>query len=117
GELHRAGGVVPEEDLLPRRAAILRAVHAARGVGAPDVPEHRDVDEIRIRRMHHDVADLPGVFKADLLPRTTGVSRLPHSVAVADVAANRILAAAYIYDVRIRRRDGDRADRAAEVAI
>ena len=46
-----------------------------------------------------------------------GVGRLPHAVAVRDVAADRLLAAADIDHVRVRLGDGDGADRAAEEAV
>ena len=67
--------------------------------------------------MDDDVGDLPRVAESHERPRLSAVGRLPHAVAVRDVAANRILAAADVDDVGRRRRDFDRADRPAEIFV
>src|SRR4029078_3997693 len=54
GEVDRARDVAAVEDPFPGRAAILRAVDAALAVGAEDVAQDRDIDEVGILRMDAD---------------------------------------------------------------
>src|SRR5262249_60007322 len=61
--------------------------------------------------------DLPGVLQAHVLPGLAGVGGLPDAGAVRDVAADGLLAAADVDDVRVRLADGDGADGAAEEAV
>jgi hypothetical protein len=67
--------------------------------------------------MDADAGDVPGVVEADVLPRPAGVGRFPDAVAVRDVAADGLLAAPDVDDVRVGLADGDGADRAAEEAV
>src|SRR5439155_7819018 len=64
-----------------------------------------------------DVADVLRLDESLKRPRLAAVGGLPHAVAMRDVAAQRILAAADVDDVRIRRRDLDGADRPAEIPV
>src|SRR5215813_2745549 len=65
-EVGDAGGVVAEEDLLPRLAAVVRAIDASVGTGTEHVPLRADVDEVRVLRMDAHARDLPRVGKADV---------------------------------------------------
>src|SRR3712207_8891573 len=51
-EVDRAGGVVAEEDLLPRAAAVARAVDPAVGGRLEDVAERGHVDDLRRSEEH-----------------------------------------------------------------
>ena len=117
GQVGRPGGVVAEEHLRPRLAAVLRAEDPALGVRPPHVPLRGHVHEVRIGRMHAHLRDLPRVVEPDVRPRLAAVGGLPHAVAVRHVAADREFTAAHVHHVGIRRGDADRADRAAEVAV
>src|SRR5947209_19257263 len=67
--------------------------------------------------MHDDVADLPRLLEAHVRPALPAVRRLPHTVAMRDIAAERILAAAYVHDIGCRRRDRNGADRPTEIPV
>ncbi len=116
-QINDAGGIVAKENLLPGFSAVVRPKDAALGIGRPDVAERGNVDAVGVRGVDHDVGDLTRGAESEEAPRLAAVGRLPHPVAVRDVAANRILAAAHIHDVRRGRRDGDRADGAAEILV
>ena len=100
-----------EQHLLPALAAVLRPEHAALRVRAVRMPDGRDVHDVRIRRVNADAPDLAAVGQADVRPGLAGVGRLVDPVARRQVAAQARLAHADVDDVRIRLRDGDRADR------
>ena len=61
---HGAGLVVDEQHLLPRLAAVLRAVDAAIGSPAERIADRRDVRDVGILRMDLQLADLPDVLQA-----------------------------------------------------
>ena len=79
--------------------------------------ERGDVDDVRVARMDDDAADLLRVVEADVRPRLPAVGRLVHAVALGDVGAHVGLAAADVDHVRIRRRHGQRADRADRLPV
>ena len=110
-DVDRAGGVVDEQHALPRLAAVGRAIDAARRVLAARVAHRRDEHAVGIARVDDDARDVPRVVEAEVRPRLAGVGRAIHAVAVGPVFAQVGLAAADVDDVRIGRRDRDRADR------
>ena len=117
-QVDRAAAVVAIEHLLPGLAAILRAIHASIRVWPIRMPEHRRIDEIRIGRVHTNLADHFGVAKADVRPRLAGIGGLVNAVALNDVAAEARLPHADVDDVRVRGRDCQRAHRGgAEVVV
>src|SRR5688572_25050058 len=67
--------------------------------------------------MHADARDVPRVGEADVLPGLSGIERLPHAVAMGDVAAHGLLTGADVNDVGIGLGDGDRADGPAEEPV
>src|SRR5204863_9517387 len=81
------------------------------------VAHRRDVNEIRIVRMHPHAGDVTRVGQADLFPALSGVGRLPQAVAVRDVAADGLFTATDVDDRRVARRYAYRADRAAEKPV
>src|SRR5262245_9650468 len=109
--------LIHEQDALPGFAAIGAAEHAAFFVGAIQVSQRRDIDDIGILGMDAHARDVPRVAQPDVLPRDARISRFPHAVAVRDVAAHGFLTPADIDDIRIGFADCDSADRAAEESI
>src|SRR5690606_9970501 len=78
----------------------------------------RHVDDVRVVRMHHDIADVARVGQPHVGPRLTSVGRAIDAVAVADVAADGRLAGADVDDVGVGGRKGDCADRrGGQVAV
>src|SRR5690606_31938460 len=68
-QVDEAGRIGDEQDLLPRRAAVARAVHAAIGVRPTRAAERGDVDEVGILRMRLDGAKLPAGAQSEERPR------------------------------------------------
>ena len=116
-KVDRAGRVVVAEHALPRCAAVARAEHAAFGVRSVRMTERRDEHRVRIGGIDDDPADLLAVVEADARPRMAAVARAVHAGALRDVRAHVGFARADVNDVRRRRRDGDRADRADRLLI
>ena len=111
-QVARAGeGVHPLEDERPGRAAVLRAVDAAVGGRLPAVALRRDVEHIRIRRMHAHGRDLPGGAQPDVAPGAPLIGAPVHAVTVARrLPADGLFSGTDVDHIRIRRCDGDRAD-------
>ena len=74
------------------------------------MPEGGCVNEIPVRGMDADLANVVGVRQTDELPRIAAVDGFVNPVAIGDVSANGCLSHAGIDDVRIRIGDGDGAD-------
>ncbi|GBD16679.1 hypothetical protein HRbin26_01582 [bacterium HR26] len=96
------------EHLLPGLAAIGRAEDAALLVGPEGMAERRHVDDVRVARVDHDLADVAGVGEPAVDPGTAGIRGLVDAIAVGDVVADAGLAGADIDDVGVgfRHRDG-----------
>src|SRR5579884_370459 len=109
-QVHGAGAVALEEDLLPRLAAIRGLVDAALRVGAPDVAERGHIDDVRIRRIDLDAGNVLGGFQTDVLPGLAAVRALVDTISCGDVAADVALAHAGVDHVGIGGADGDGAD-------
>ena len=105
------------EDLLERRSAVGRAVDAALRVRAVRMAEHRDEETVRVAGIDEDRADLPAVAQAEVLPRPPAVGRFVDAVADREVRPLQSLAAADVDDVRVRRRDRERADRLRRLLV
>ena len=80
-------------------------------LSANGCPKRSDECDVRILRIDDHASDGMRVRQADELPRLAGVDRFINSVAADDVAADAGFARPDINDVRIRLRNGDRADR------
>src|SRR5207244_13487537 len=70
-----------------------------------------DAHDVRVRGIDHDASDLTHVAQAFELPGLAGVRREEHPATVYQVVAEVRLAGADPYQVRVRGREGDRADR------
>ena len=116
-EVGGAGGIVAEQDLGPRFAAVAGLVDPALGVRSERASLRGHVHDVGVRGMDPHARDLLGLGEAEGGPRPAGVSGLEHAVAVGDVAADRVLARAHVDDVGVRLADADRADRTAEVLV
>src|SRR5262249_48384013 len=102
---------VDEEDLLPGLPAVERPEDPALRARLPDAAEDRDVDDVRVRRIDEDAADLPRVRQAHEPPRGARVRGEVDAVAVDDVVARVRLARADPELVGVGRGHRDRADR------
>src|SRR5262249_6575967 len=100
-QIDRADAVALVEHLLPRRAAVLRSIHAAIGMRTVDVAERRDEHDVRIPRVHDYAADLPRRLEADVLPGPARVGGSIYAVAELDRVAHVGLAGADVHDVGI----------------
>ena len=112
-----ADAVVDVEDLLPRLAAVDRPEDAALLVPREQVPHRRDVDDVRLRRVNDDARDVVRVGQAHELPGRAGVGRLEDALARVRRSRVRLLAGAHPDDVRVRRRERDRADGSGADAV
>ena len=98
-----AGGVVDEQHLRPRPAAVGGTEDTALLARRP-IADRADDDLVGIGGADDDRSDVVRVAQADVGPRLPAVGRLVHAVAA------RLFAGAGVDDLRIRRRDGERAD-------
>ncbi len=80
-EVRAAGLVVELQHLLPRLAAVGRAIDAALRLRLEQLPQRADEHAIRIVRVDDDAADVAGFFEAHVLPVVAGVGRLVDAVA------------------------------------
>ena len=108
-EVDGAGLGVAEQHLLPGRAAVARAEHAALLVRPEGVAERGHVDQIGVVRIDADAADVARVGQADAAPGRAAVGRPVDAVAVRDVDADARLAGAGVDDVGVGGGHGDRA--------
>src|SRR5205823_3427662 len=115
GHFDAARVLVAVQDLVERLAAIGGAENAALGVRSVRVAEDGDEEAVRIVRVDGDGRDLLAIAQTEVRPRRAGVGGLVDAVAGGEVGALQPFAAADVEDVRIRRRDGDRADRAGRL--
>src|SRR5579859_2779239 len=94
-----SGAIIEIQNFFPSLAAIARAEDAAFGVGTISMPERRDVNDVWVRGMNNDVADVARVFEADVRPSLSSVSRFVDAVAERNIAADARLARAGINHV------------------
>src|SRR5205814_10537170 len=104
------GTVVKIENFLPGLAAIASAENAALGVFTVGVAESSDEGDVGIRGMDDDLADVAGVFQADIVRGFAAVVRTVNAVAEGNVAANASFAGADVNDIGIRCGDCDAGD-------
>src|SRR5207244_4565642 len=97
--------VADEFDELPRLAAVGRLAESARGARGPGLAERRDVDDVRVGRVHHDAADGAGLLEARELPGEPAVARLEDAAARGDRVAGVFLPGARPHLQRVARRD------------
>ncbi len=83
-----AGAIIEVENFFPGLAAIASAVDAAVLVRAVGVAKRSDENDIGIRGMDDDIADVASVFEPDVGPGFSGVGGFVHAIAERDVAAD-----------------------------
>src|SRR2546422_9056831 len=82
------------------------------GVALRAHPHH-----VGVGGMHPHARDLLRFRESEGGPLLTAIRGLEYSVAVGNVAADRVLARPYVHDVGVRLAHADRTDRAAEVLV
>ena len=112
-----AGVVVDEEHVAPRLAAVDRLEEAALAVRAPQVPERRDEDDLRVGGMKRDAGDVPRVAQPEMIPGAAAIGRLVDAVAPGRVLLVARLARAHPDDLGIRLEHRDGADGVHALAI
>ena len=116
-KIDRPGIVILAKNFLPTLAAIARTEHTALRVRPIGVTERGDIDEVRIARMHEDLADLLRIGQSRERPRLSGIGGFVYAVALRDIRTHVGLATADIDDPGIGRRNSERADRSNRLAI
>ena len=111
-DIGRARFRAARQHLLPRLAAIRRAIDAAFGVRPPEMAQRRYIGDIRIRRVNDNRSDVVRLLQADIAPGTPRIGGFVYAVAVRCVAAHAGLTHADIDRVGIGIRHCDGADRA-----
>ena len=106
------------EDALHRASAVGGAVDAALRVRAVGMPERRDEDAVRIVWIDDEGGDLPRVAQAvEVLPGAARVVRSEEAFADGEIRPLQPFAARDVDDVRVRRRDGDGANRLRRLLV
>src|SRR6202011_4182304 len=96
---------------LPRFAAVSCFVEAALATVCPQMSHRRDVSDVRIFRIDNDACNRPTVFQPDVCPMFAAVGRSIYAIApIGGIAVVRF-AASDPNDIRIRRRNCNRASR------
>ena len=108
---HGAGLIVDEEHLLPRPAAVFRAVHAALGSPSERVADRRDERDVRVLRVHLHLADLADVLQPGELPRSARVRGPVHAAPEDHIRPDCLAARPDVDDVRVGIGDVDCANR------
>jgi len=100
-----------KQHLVPRRAAVLGLVDAARAVRLESLADCGDPHDIVVARIDLDRADMARVVEADMVPGLAAVHGFVHAVAADHIAAQPVGARADINDVGVVPGDRDVADR------
>ena len=116
-DLRTAAVFVDEERPLPGGAAVSCPEDAALGLRPVRRAQRACENDLRIGRIDDDAADAAGLVQTHARPRLAGVHRLVDAVADRDMAANPRLARSGPDDVRIGRRNGERADRLRRLLV
>ncbi len=98
-------------------AAICRAIDPALLVGPVRMSQHGHEQAVGVSRIHVYRRDLLAVAQTEMRPRIAAVARPVHAIARREVGALQSLAASDVEHLRIRRRDGDRADRPGRLIV
>src|SRR5207245_2254853 len=87
--------------LFPGLAAVPRPEDATLWVRAVGVAESRNENDVRIRGVNNERADVARIFQADVGPRFAGVGGFINAVAERNVAADAGFAGADVNDIGI----------------
>src|SRR5262249_42343947 len=99
------------QDERPGLAAVGGLVEAAVGAVRPELARHAGVDDVAVLRMDENPHDALGLLEAHVGPGLAAVGGLVDAVADRDRVPGPRLAGADPHRLRVRRVDGDRADR------
>ncbi len=111
------GRVVDEEHLAPMRATVGRFEDAAVGIVCIDVPHRGRIHDVRVARIDDDLSDRVRVPQTGVAPGLAGIGRLVDTVARNKRVADIRLARTGINDIRVRRRDRQRANAIGSVEL
>ena len=109
--------VVDELRVRPGLAAVGRLVEAALRVRTEQMAHRRDVDDVRILRVHDDAADALRFVQPDVLEFLAAVGGLVDAGAERRALAVVRLSGPDVDDVGVRRRNRDVADRGNRVLV
>ena len=109
--------VVLIEHPFPCFPAIQRAEDSALRVRPEFVPQRRNQHHVRVFRVHDQPPDLPRIFQSHVRPRLPRVRGFVHAVAVGTRAANAPFPRPHVNHVGVRRRHGNRANRAHRLFV
>ena len=113
--IHRQGCaaccLVDVENFLPCFAAIRCLVHAAFIVIIPQMPEHANVNRVRVAWIDADAADALTVFQPHVLPGFATIRGFVYSIPDRDAVAHSVFSRTDPYRVRVRLINSQRSDR------
>ena len=117
-QVNRAGFVADKEHALPASPAIPRAKDAALVIAPESVSQGRYKDRIRVLRVDAQLADMPRIAQAAMLPTAPAIAGFVDAIAMRNINADGRLAHARVNDIGVALADRQRADRAGfEIAI
>src|SRR6266850_4117774 len=109
-DVNAAGAVVEIEDFFPGLATVARTENSALGVCAVGLADGGDKNDICIRRMDDEFADMPGVLQSDVGPGLARVIRTIDAIAEGYISADAGFAGSCVNHVGIGIGDRDAAD-------
>ena len=108
----RAAGVfIHKQHFLPVFPAIGGAEYTAIRLRSIGVAQGASQHDVRVMRVNHDIPDSSGLFQPHQLPGLPRVQRFVNPAADGNVASDKRLTGSRPHDIRIRRRDRERANR------
>src|SRR5215475_14328640 len=99
--IDRAGILIDEEDALPGRASVRRAIDAALLLGTIAMPLRRNEHDVRVGRVDDDAPGAACGVRPRVGPRSSCVGRLVQTVADGDVTPDPRLTRSGPHDARI----------------
>ena len=100
-DINAAGTIVKIKNLFPIFSAIARAKNSALGIGSVGVAQRGYKNDVWIRRMHDQLADVPRIFQPDIRPGLAAVVRTIDAIAKGNISADAGLAGAGINNIGI----------------
>ncbi len=116
-DVDHAGPVIDLQHLRPGLTAVRRTIEAAVGAGPEKMPLRADKHDVLVFGIDPDAADITCVGETQRCPMCAAVGRLENAEPRGDVVARLRLAGTDIESVRVRRRDGERADRGGRAVL
>src|SRR5215213_2205405 len=110
-QVNRTGFVADKQYVSPVGAAIVAFEHATFRIGAEGVTQCRHPHDVRVVRVDADLADVARITQPAVGPAPPGVGTAVDAVAMGDVDTDGRFAGTSVDDVRVGRRNRQRADR------